>query len=166
MIKWESFDKNEIWILILLVITFIIVKLLPKRLPRKITLLSFLWGIASGMLFDFTIGGGLLDFYKVNDTHNYGIFDFLYYFLFAPFSYFFIYFYETLRVNKKSFIWYVLGWSTLGLGMNWLLAKLDIIHFQHGYELPYSFSVFLFIQTITVLYFELIKAKQGDLKRA
>ncbi|MBM7587995.1 hypothetical protein JOC86_004570 [Bacillus pakistanensis] len=160
MIQWESFDKNEIWILILLVITYIIAGLLPKKLPRNIALLSFLWGIASGMLFDFTIGGGLLDYYKVNDTHGYGIFDFLYYLLFAPFSYYFIYFYEKFEINKKSFVWYVLGWSILGLGMNWFLSKLGIIHFQHGYKLSYSFSVFLFIQTITILYYELIKYRK------
>ncbi|WP_408010000.1 hypothetical protein ACJROX_06825 [Pseudalkalibacillus sp. A8] len=84
----------------MLIITFIIVWLLPKRLPRKITYLSLLWGLSSGMLLDFTIGGGQMDFYKVNDVQNYELFDFLYYVLFSPFGYFFVYFYEhSISIN-------------------------------------------------------------------
>ncbi|WP_257351683.1 hypothetical protein [Pseudalkalibacillus decolorationis] len=157
---WENFDKNEISILIMLILAFIVLGLLPKRFPRNITLLSLLWGLSSGMLFDFTIGGGLMDVYKVNDLQRYELFDLLYYLLFTPFSYFFIYFYDTLGINKKTFIWYVVGWSIVGLIVNWLLTWLDIIQFQNGYVLPYSFSVFLIIQTITGVYFELIKSRQ------
>jgi hypothetical protein len=157
---FENFDKNEIGILIMIIISFSALWILPKRLPRSIALLSLLWGLASGMLFDFTIGGGQMDFYKVNDSQHYELFDFFYYVLFTPSSYFFIYFYETLHINKKTFIWYVIGWSLVGLGANWLLTLLDIIHFQNGYVLSYSFTVFLLIQTTTGLYYELIKSKQ------
>ncbi len=157
---WENFDKNEISILLLMVITFTIVRLLPKRLPPNIAYLSLLWGLASGMFLDFTIGGGQMDFYMVNDAQKYELFDFLYYVLFSPFSYFFVYFYETLGINKKTFIWYVIGWSFIAVGINWLLIWLDIIQFQKGFELPYSFAVFLMIQTTTGLYYEFIKSRQ------
>lgn len=156
---WETFDKNEISLSIMLLLAFTIFALLPKKLPRKITLLSLMWGISSAMLFDFTIGGGLLDVYKVNDMNRYEVFDVFYYILFSPFSYFFVYFYEVLKINKKTFLFYIVVWSFIGLAANWLLTKLEIIHFQHGYKLAYSLSVFLIIQTTTGLYYELIKSK-------
>lgn len=88
MIPWEHFDKNEIYIIVMLVIAYSALFLLPKKLPPNITLLFLVWGFASSTLFDFTIGGGLLDFYKVNDSNRYELSDVLSYFLFATFGYF------------------------------------------------------------------------------
>jgi hypothetical protein len=160
MILWETLDLNELSILMFLFVGFITIGLLPKRLPRSITILSLLWGTASAKFFDFTIGGGLIDFYTVNDSPRYELFDFLYYILFAPFGYLFVYFYEKLKINKKTFVIYVVSWSLTGIVINWLFTILGIIHFKNGYILPYSFPVFLVIQTITGLYYEVIKSKR------
>jgi glucan phosphoethanolaminetransferase (alkaline phosphatase superfamily) len=157
MILWEQFDKNEIYILVMIVITYMAFFLLPKRLPRTITILFLVWGFASSTLFDFTIGGGLLDFYKVNDSNRYELFDLLTYILFATFGYFFVYFYEWLGINKKRFIFYVLGWTLVGLGMEKVSIWLGVTQYQHGYKIPYSLAVFLLVQTTTGLYYELIK---------
>ncbi|KHF40610.1 hypothetical protein [Halalkalibacter okhensis] len=163
MILWEELGINELAILMMLILAFTIFGILAKRLPRSITWLSLLWGLASAMFFDFTIGGGLFDFYQVNDSPRYELFDLFYYILFAPFSYLFIYLYEKLEINKKTFVWYIMGWSIAGVGANWLYTKLEIIHFHSGYILPYSFIVFLIVQTITGLYYERIKSLQGTL---
>ena len=76
----------------------------PKNCPPQITILFLVWGFTSSTVFDFTIGGGLLDFYKVNDSNKYELTDLMTYFLFATFSNFFIYFYEVLNITKKLFI--------------------------------------------------------------
>ncbi|MFC0560882.1 hypothetical protein [Halalkalibacter alkalisediminis] len=159
MILWDTLDLNELSILIILFVGFTIVGLLPKRLPRSITILSLLWGSAGAMFFDFTIGGGLIDFYTVNDSPRYELFDLFYYILFAPFGYLFVYYYDKFNIKKIKFVWYVIAWSLAGLAVNWLFTLLGIIHFKNGYILPYSFPVFLVIQTITGLYYELIKSK-------
>ncbi|MCM3117042.1 hypothetical protein M3610_17340 [Neobacillus sp. MER 74] len=67
--------KNEIYILIMLAVAYLAFFLFPKRLPTSITILFLVWGFASSTLFDFTIGGGLLDYYKVNDSNKYELFD-------------------------------------------------------------------------------------------
>jgi hypothetical protein len=159
MILWEQFDKNEVYILIMLVITYAAFFMFPKRLPRNITLLFLVWGFVSSTLFDFTIGGGLLDFYKVNDSNKYELFDLLTYFLFATFGYFFVYFYERFGINKKRFIFYVLGWTIVGLVMETVSIWMGVTHYQHGYKLSYSLAVFLVVQTTTGLYYELIKRR-------
>jgi hypothetical protein len=157
MILWEHFDKNEIYILVLLVIAYTAFFLFPKRLPRNITLLFLVWGFASSTLFDFTIGGGLLDYYKVNDSNHYELTDLLSYFLFAAFGYFFVYFYERFNINKKRFIFYIIGWTIVGLFMERISSWMGVTHYQHGYKLPYSVAVFLVVQTTTGLFYELIK---------
>lgn len=152
----EGFDKNEISILIMVVLGYGILFLLPKKFNRDTTLLFLLWGFTIGVFFDFTIGGGLIDFFKLNDSNSYRIFDLLYYLLFAPFSYFFIYFYESFRIKRKSFMWYVVAWAVVGVGMQWVFTWMEIIHFQKGYQIHYSFPIFIMTQTITGLYYELI----------
>lgn len=162
MILWETFDKNEIYILVMLAVAYGAFIFFPKKLPREITILFLVWGFTSATFFDFTIGGGVLDFYKVNDSNQYELTDVLSYFLFAPFSYFFVYFYERININKKTFIFYVLGWSLLGLGMEKVSNWMGLTHYQNGYDLKYSFVVFLVVQTTTALYYEFVKKKQAD----
>lgn len=77
MILWENFDKNEVYILVMLAIAYAAFFLFPKRLSSQVTILFLVWGFTSSTLFDFTIGGGLLDFYKVNDSNHYELSDLL-----------------------------------------------------------------------------------------
>ncbi|MGG0720515.1 hypothetical protein ABE096_23485 [Robertmurraya massiliosenegalensis] len=159
MILWETYDKNEIYIIIMLLIAYLAVIILPKKLPLQIMILFLVWGFASATLFDFTIGGGLFDFYKVNDSNRYELSDLLTYFLFATFSYFFIYFYELLHISKKYFIFYILGWTIIGLTMEKFSSIMGVTHYQQGYKIHFSLIVFLIVQTTTALYYELLKKK-------
>ncbi|MBT2691384.1 hypothetical protein J7I93_24995 [Bacillus sp. ISL-47] len=160
---WESFDKNEIILLVMVVAAYLVYFLLirkPDRLAPQIRVLSLLWGLSIGVLYDFTIGGGQTDFYKVNDLNNYEVTDVMYYVLFAPFGYFFFYLYERFKINKKTFIIYVLIWALFGVAIQWVLTKAGIITLQGGYRLAHSFPIFLFTQTITGIYIQLLKAKE------
>jgi hypothetical protein len=160
MILWNSFDKNEIFLLIFNVIAYMIVLLMPKKFTRTAGLLFFFWGVTIGMLYDFTIGGGLLDYYKSNDSNQYEIFDVVYCFLYGAFGYIFFYFYEKLNINKKTFIFYTLAWAITGVAFQFIFMKLDIITLQNGYKLPYSFVVFLITQTISGVYYEILRGKE------
>nr|WP_243735167.1 hypothetical protein [Paenibacillus turpanensis] len=134
--------------------------LLPKKFSPSVTVISLVWGYSIGVLFDFTIGGGLVDLYRVNDSNEYELFDMVYYFLFAPFGYLFFYFYDSLRINRKRFLPYVAAWAAVGVGAHWLFTLLGIINLQKGYQLAYSFPIFLVTQTVTGLFYEKIKSKQ------
>ncbi|MET1248354.1 hypothetical protein ABWW58_06155 [Sporolactobacillus sp. STCC-11] len=156
----EHFDKNEIYLIILLVAFFAAVLFFPKKLKPHIAVFGLLWGIMVGTIFDFTLGGGLMDFYKVNDSNHYELFDVLYYLLFAPFGYFFIYFYEVFQIRKYAFLIYILAWSVFGVLMQWGFIAMGIISLQRGYQISYSLIVFLVTQTVTGLYIEILKRKE------
>ncbi|AEI39691.1 hypothetical protein [Paenibacillus mucilaginosus] len=160
MTLWVNFSLNEISILVLNTAAYLLILFLPKKLTPQVRTLSLMWGFTIGVIFDFTIGGGLVDFYMVNDTNHFEAFDFLYYFLFAPFGYFFFYGYEMVGINKKTFIPYVLAWSIVGVAAQWGFTLLEIITFQKGYKVPYSFPVFLVTQTLTGIYLECVKSRQ------
>ncbi|UII56784.1 hypothetical protein LS684_04770 [Cytobacillus spongiae] len=157
MMLWESFDQNEIYILLLFSVALGAFLLFKKILPRYITILFLTWGFASSLLFDFTIGGGFHDYYKVNDSNHYELFDLITYFSFSFFGYFFVYFYEKFAIQKVTFIPYILGWTVIGLTMEKLSTIMGVIHYQDGYSIQFSVVVFLIVQTTTALYYELVK---------
>ncbi|MFD2627572.1 hypothetical protein [Oceanobacillus kapialis] len=157
MMLWEAFDKNEIYTIVLLLLGYTAMFVLPKKLPLDFTVLLVAWGVATSMLVDFTIGGGMLDFYKINDANGYEFTDLLTYFQFPIFSYFFIYFYKVLNINKKRFIFYILGWVIISLSMEKLSVYMGVIQYQHGYNMYFSLIVILLVQTTLALYYELIK---------
>lgn len=163
MMLWDVFDKNEIYVLIMLFISYSVLLVLPKKLSLDLTILFLVWGFASSTLFDFTIGGGMLDFYKVNDSNKYELTDLLTYFLFATFSYFFIYFYKALNINKEKFIFYILAWTIIGISMEKVSSIMGVTQYQNGYKIQYSVVVFLIIQTTTALYYEWIKNKRNTI---
>ncbi|KAF0820015.1 putative Acylphosphate phosphohydrolase [Bacillus sp. ZZV12-4809] len=161
---WKDFGGNELILLLMIVTAYLVYFLLirrPDRLAKQITVLSLLWGMAIGILYDFTIGGGRTDFYKVNDLNNYEVTDVLYYLLFAPFGYFFFYLYEKLNISKKTFIIYVLAWALLGVFIQWVLTAADIIFLQKEYKLMHSFPIFLLTQTLTGIYIQVLKSKES-----
>ncbi|WP_160725968.1 hypothetical protein [Bacillus sp. USDA818B3_A] len=157
---WDSFDKNEISLSIIFVLVYIFYFWLSRRVNRQVRILGLLWGLSIGILFDFTIGGGLLDFYRQNDTNHYDLFDVVYYLVFAPFGFFFFYFYEIFHINKKTFIYFTLAWSIVGVAAQWLFTFLDILTLQKGYHLAYSFPVFLIVQTATGAFFEQVRKRE------
>jgi hypothetical protein len=161
MIWIDNFSLNEISLIIMNVIAYSLMKFLPKKLSREVTFISVLAGLSTGMLFDFTIGGGLVDFYKQNDSNHYELFDLFYYSLFAPFGYFFIYFYHVLRINKLTFIFYNTAWSIIGITVQWIFTLLHILTYQNNYQLSYSFPIFLLIQTLTVIFYVFITSNDS-----
>ncbi|WP_066059617.1 hypothetical protein [Robertmurraya korlensis] len=163
MKMWKQFDNNEIYLLILLTFVFVVLFLVLRKKIFKphITLLSLVWGFTVGILIEFTIGGGLLDFYRVNDSNSYEVTDVVYFLLFSPFGYFFFYFYHRFKINKKKVIFYVFAWAIVGVGAHWLFTQLGIINLQKGFRIAYSFPIFLVIQTLTAILYEQIKYREN-----
>jgi hypothetical protein len=159
MMLWEHFDRNEWYVLIMLVSSYAAVLLLPKKIPVYLMILSLVWGMACSVLVDFTIGGGLLDFYQVNDSNRYELTDLWTYLMFAPFGYFFIYFYEWLNIGRKTLVYYVLGWTAVAYAVQWLSEWMNMTHYQMGFRREYDIPIFLIVQTITGLFYTNMKSR-------
>ncbi|MFP9126164.1 hypothetical protein [Niallia sp. BSM11] len=159
-----TFDMNEIALLIFVGVTYAIMVILPKVLSTELTILSIVWGFTIGVVFDFTIGGGRLDYYRVNDINHYELFDFVYYMLFVPFGYCYNYFYEVLRIRGLFSILYIVVWAGIGIGAQFVFSLLHIITLQNGYKLVHSLPVFLIIQTVTAFIYAYIKKEEQKSK--
>ncbi|HZG76961.1 MAG TPA: hypothetical protein VEZ72_14005 [Paenibacillus sp.] len=158
MILWDQFDRNEWFVVGMTILGYAAIAWMPRKVPRAYLYLGLVWGFASATLFDFTIGGGLMDFYRVNDSDRYEITDLLTYVMFAPFGYLIVNVYELLRIEKRAALaLYILGWTIVGVGVQWIAAWMHMTTYQHGYRFEYNIAVFLVIQTVTVCFYRYAK---------
>lgn len=152
----NHFNLNEWAILIGLLIGMITILLLPKRFPRKTSIVFFMCGVYTGFFFDHSLSVEPVGFYDVNDKSTYQLMDFISYLTFGPNSYLFFYLYDRFRSISVPF--YILVWAIIDLGFEWIDRKVGIYHYLHGFTEYYSFPIYLFVNTIWIwFYYWIIK---------
>ncbi|MNI85813.1 hypothetical protein D3C73_1428390 [compost metagenome] len=77
--------------------------------------------------------------------------------MFAPFGYFFVYFFEVMKITRKTVIPYILGWTVLGVAVEWVSEQMGMTTYQHGYRLEYNVAVFLAVQTVMAVSYMYMK---------
>lgn len=151
----HSFNANE-WFVILsvVILTFIVLKL-PKILSTLASITHFMYGIFIGIAFDHNIGVPPFNFYDVNDNSSYQFMDFLSYVGYGPYSYFFIYLYIKLDIKGFKNIIYIISWTAFSIFWEWLSTQIGLFHYKQGYMLFYSIPIYLFVQTLQVVVYRL-----------
>ncbi len=150
----HQFNANEWSITAGLAVGFVIIFLLPKRFPRKVSWTFFMCGVYSGFFFDHSVGIEPISFYDVNDRSTFEVFDFLSFGTYGPIAYLFFYIWDFLKWQFRMLPIYVFSWTCIYLGLEWLGWSLGVFHYQHGYTLAYSFPIYLITLSLwSVLYY-------------
>ncbi|MFD2446905.1 hypothetical protein ACFSO7_23470 [Bacillus sp. CGMCC 1.16607] len=152
----QHFDENEWFLIISLCIVFLFVLFLPRRFPTTLSITFFFIGIGIAMFSDFLLGIPPVNFYDINDSSNYEIFELITFILYSPFAYLFIYFFEKWEVKGLYISLYILVWSIIGT-LYEALAVYFHVYKYHGWNFGYSFLFYLASQLITLLIYYFIK---------
>ncbi|KPV42535.1 hypothetical protein AN477_16980 [Alicyclobacillus ferrooxydans] len=153
----NQFNANEWFVIVALFLGLFVTFKLPSRFSRKLSALYFLCGISFGAFFDLTLGTIPRSFYDIGDSSTYQFVDFLSLLMYGPFSYLFFYLYDFLKLNLKLSPLYILSWTLLSLGTEWLGVQLGVFHYHYGYGLQISFVIYLIVHSLWVLFFYLMK---------
>ncbi|WP_134683637.1 hypothetical protein [Brevibacillus migulae] len=148
--------KESIFIYCLLLLGFSTL-LLPKKFPRKITFLLFLLGYTVDTIYDYSIGGHKLNFYDTFHIPRYTLMDLLMYLSFAPFPYLFIYLYEHFQFRRYRTVLYTIGWSFFAVCLEGVATYVGALTYKNGYQLYYSFPIYLFTQSFTLFYYHWLR---------
>lgn len=159
----NRFDKNEIFILFMLASGCFLFLKSRKIFTAKETILYLLFGIFMGLLIDHTISVQPLDFYDVNDRSSFEFTDFLTYVMYGPFTYFFIYFYKRLNIKKRYAPPYILLWALISIAAEYIGIKLGVYHYKNGYQIYYSFPIYLAVLPLLILMYQFIQYKQKNI---
>jgi hypothetical protein len=155
----HSFDINEWYVILCVIILSLIVVLLPKIFSLLEGIAHYSYGIFIGMFFDHTVSVSPWDFYDVNDTSKYQLLDFLSYIMYGPYSYFFIYLYVKLNIRGFMNIVYVVLWACFSILMERIALKIDLFHYEKGYSTYWSIPIYLTAQTLQIVFYHVIQYK-------
>lgn len=159
----DKFDSNEWFIIISLIVMYAIVFLLPKRFPLSVTLIMLFFSMTYAHVLDHILAGISFELYDINDIKKYEWFDLITWFLYPPFGYMFVYFFDKWSVRGVGIFWYILLWAIISVGEEALSLKFNIFTY-HGWKLSYSFPVYLITLSIYLLFFLYLKNTFNKLK--
>lgn len=153
----RSFDWNEWFVIIVLISLHALMIITPKIFSKTEGIAHYLYGVTIVYFFDHTLSTRPWDFYDVNDNSNFQIFDFLYYIMNGPFSYYFIYLYQKLKIDGFRTILYLLLWSSLAVLMEWVGFRMGLFHYDKGYNMHWSFPIYMMVQIIQIMFYHKIR---------
>jgi hypothetical protein len=155
----RSFDANEWFVITSLILLGVLVWITPKRFTFLEGTAYLLFGVCFGMFFDHTISVKPWDYYDVNDSSAYQLMDFLSYVMYGPFGYFFLYFYEKLRISGYTNVLYLAGWVMVAMLLEYIGLIIGLFHFDKGYKMYWSIPIYLFMISLLILYYHCVKYK-------
>jgi hypothetical protein len=156
----RSFDWNEWFVIISLIVLFTFVWIAPKLFSLLESTSYLLIGIFIGKFYDHTISLKPWDFYDVNDSSAYQIIDFASYLMYGPYSYFFIYFYVKFKCKGFKTILYITGWTCLAFLMEWIGMEIGLFHYDKGYKMYWSIPIYISAQTTQIIFYHIVKRYQ------
>jgi hypothetical protein len=157
-----DFNENEWFVIAIIVIGGIAVLVFPKRFTPTQTAFNLMIGVVIGLMLDHTIALPPFDYYDVGDEAQYLAFYIFSYVMYSPFGYFFIYFFERLKIRGFKTLLYIAIWTSMGILIEWLSVNVGVFHYKNGYKLIYSVPVYLFVESIHLgIYYMLFKIKRS-----
>ncbi|MFD1737646.1 hypothetical protein ACFSCX_13950 [Bacillus salitolerans] len=156
-----QFNANEWYFLLLLLGGLIIMIKLPKQFSLAKAITYFTLGSYLGMLLDHTISVEPFNFYDVNDTSNYSVFDFISYLAYGPSSFLFIYIYNRFQLKGFQILFYIVIWSLGGMCLEGIGHLLGAYHYLNGYKFLYSFPFYLSLKVFTICFYHLLTYFEG-----
>ncbi|BCB04306.1 hypothetical protein [Bacillus sp. KH172YL63] len=157
----RAFDINEWFILLSLIGLLFLIWVTPKIFSLLEGLCYFVYGVSIGMFYDHTISIPPWDFYDVNDSSAYQWIDFISYIMYGPYSYFFIYLYEKLKIKGNMILPYILIWTSFSMLMEWCSVKIGLFHFDKGYRMYWSIPIYLTVQSVQLILYHKIRSGRG-----
>ncbi|MDX5474254.1 MAG: hypothetical protein LPK00_01850 [Bacillaceae bacterium] len=148
----QKMDENE-WVFIISFIILVpLILWLPKKFPTSITWLLLIFGGTVPRIFDKVLASPKTDYYDVFDTGKYELFDLISYPLYSVFAYIFVYIYAHFRFSNFKFVIFIVISSLLGTAFEYLSSLFNMFHYKE-WTIFFSFTVYLIIQPLTILFY-------------
>jgi len=153
----EHFGSREWFIIVTLICSNALIIPLRRKFPPTIIILILVFGLTSAKIMDVLVGEAPFDYYDINDTPKVELMDVVLQFIYPPFAYLYIYLYERLHIRGISTALYVLISSFFGICFEWIFVCFGVFMYK-GWNLFYSFTVYLYVQSACLLFFKWIQS--------
>lgn len=151
----KHFDENE-WFIIAVILLSIILFKLPKRFPTSITILILLLSVAIPKIIDHSIAAiSPYDFYRLNDSEKFEVFDLMLDGVYLPFGYLCVYFYDILLPKGFQVVLYIIVWAIFAVIFEYINVKVHLFTY-HGWKLSYSFPTYITVISLFLSFYACI----------
>lgn len=157
----HSFNGNEFYILALFLFSTASLILCRKAFPATETILYVAIGIFYGVLFDLSIATEPVDFYDVNDSYKFELFDLLMFMAYGPYCYFFLFFLNRLKIKKPYTAVYILIWALLSMAAEYAGVRMGVYHYKNGYQIYDSFPIYLAVLTLQAALYRFLQFRKS-----
>jgi hypothetical protein len=151
----EKFDANEWFILVGVIVNILVFTFLPKRLPRELIPLLVLLSISFPKVLDHTMAVQPYDFYNINDSKKYELFDLILYGVYPMFGYLFLYIFDIFKPTQMRFLFYILVWTFFAGAFEYILFKIHVFTYT-GWHIVFSLPVYLITLCLTFLFYRFV----------
>jgi hypothetical protein len=152
----KHFDFNEWIITISLIAIYTFAFRLPQRFPQTITILLALLSLSLEKMTDLILEYPPYALYHLNDSTHYELFDFLTCFLYPPFGYILLNYYDKWSIRGISNFFFILVGSILAVVYEWIMVLAHVFVYT-GWKLEYSFTTYLLVISLYVVFFNFAK---------
>ncbi|MBD0378879.1 hypothetical protein [Paenibacillus sedimenti] len=155
-----KFDLNDYFLISCIIVAYGVIYFMPRRFSVSISLLLLIFGSTVASMLDNSIGGGIFDLYDIMDGPAYSVMDLVAYLLYAPFGYLLIYFYDLFQIKGMKTIGYIALCSLISVIFEWICVQAGVFTYKNSYMIYYSFCIYLFTQSCTILFYRFIAEKR------
>jgi hypothetical protein len=153
-----TFDENEWYVLIGMIVLLTSFLLLPRHFPPALTLVILLFSSNLGITVDYILAtDNAFNFYDALDTDKFDLFDFIMTNInYGLIGYLFIYFYDKWQQKQKNRILFTLVWIILSVLMEFIGTKLHVYKYIN-WNISLSFVAYIFIFSFYILFLKIGK---------
>jgi VanZ family protein len=147
-----KFDFNEWYVLISAIILMAFFMVIRKHFSNIVILTLWIFNVVYVATIDYAVAGTPFHVYDCLDNETYEpMAAFAHVFLYTPFSFILLYFYDKLRIHgKKRIALYLLFWTSFSVFFEW-------VSIQAGFITYLSWNLYYSILTYPISAFILIK---------
>ncbi|RSK28833.1 hypothetical protein EJF36_19210 [Bacillus sp. HMF5848] len=153
-----AFDKNEIFTIVIVFITVIILKLLPRAMKTSIFIFMYVFNVALTVFGDYLLAGNPYNLYDTLDKNSGELFDFILHLIVYPSSILIlISVYICYSKKPLSFIFILCSAAVLIL-LELISLSFDLFTYIN-WNIKYSFGVYIIIMAINTVVFRYLTGK-------
>ncbi|BBN98839.1 hypothetical protein [Sporolactobacillus terrae] len=156
-------SSNELFIFIAGTGAYLLMLALPQRFTKRQIITMLLISSYWSCFFDTTLCVNPFDYYDINDTPFFDLWDLFSFVMFGPYTYLLIYAYTEIPKNRTTYFFFIIVWTLIAIASEALAWHANVYQYKNGYQMFYSLPIYLIVISITLMYHTFFVRKKNEL---
>lgn len=153
-----TFDRNEWFVVVSSVVVMFFFLRIRKHFRPMVIFVLWVYTFTLVATIDYAIAATPFHVYDCLDNETYEpMAAFSHLFVYAPFSFIFLYYYDKWAIRGKRLIVYLAAWTILSLTYEWLSLKFGFLNYSRGWKMIYSIPTYPLAALVLLCVYRFVK---------